>query len=325
MIQYRTTLILAALTLGVSLAVLLACGQGGSSGTVNEVSFGISDAPVGELHSVTITIESMTVSREGDDDIVIDTFDTDAGEVDRVTLDLLDYQGSERKLIVDAFELEVGSYQNIRLEILDENTGDSYVLEIGNRERKSLKVPSDQLKLGGFEVEDDGPQTFIVEFDLARAMTYNPGPDRYILKPRGVRVVEAEAAALVRGVALSELLDDCDGNAPGHSNRVYLYQEHGLEVDDLGDVFDPDIDTGVSEEIIEPLAVDTLDAEGNYEVALIPAGDYTLAFSCNAEADDADYLDGIEVPSPVGQLVEISLDPGDEFVCNFGLGVVDCS
>ncbi len=311
---------------GFALGLLLGCNGTDSSGTVNEVSFGISDAPVGELDSVTITIEAMTLNREGDDTI-IEMFDTDAGEVDRITLDLLVYQGSESKLIVDSFELEVGTYQNIRLEIDDDSTDDSYVLEAGDLERHELKVPSNELKLGGFEVEGDGPQTFIIEFDLTRAMTHNPGPpgpDRYILKPRGVRVVDVEAAALVRGEATSGLLDDCDDEDTDHANRVYVYEGHGLLADDLGDAFDPDVDGSAPETTVAPFAADTLDEGGLYEIGFIPAGDYTLAFSCNAAPDDAELLDGIEIPSPSDQIVEISLSAGDETECTFELGGATC-
>ncbi len=48
-------------SLGLALVLALACGRGGSSADTNEVTFGLSDAPVGNLESVTITIESMTL------------------------------------------------------------------------------------------------------------------------------------------------------------------------------------------------------------------------------------------------------------------------
>ena len=78
------------LSIGVLAMLILACGGSGSSGEVfnREISFGIPDAPVEELESVTITIESMTLNREGEDDVVIETFD---GDLERITIDLLDY------------------------------------------------------------------------------------------------------------------------------------------------------------------------------------------------------------------------------------------
>jgi len=318
------TAVFSVLCTGFALGLLLGCQGGESSGSVGEVSFRVSDAPVSDLESVTITIETMTVNREGDD-IVIETFDTDEGEVERVTLDLLDYQGSDSKLIVDSLELEIGTYQNIRLEILDASTEDSYVLEEGSAARHELKVPSDELKLGGFEVASDGAQTFVIEFNLHRAMTYNPGPDRYILKPRGVRVVEVEAAALIAGAAAEDLLDDCVSGVPELENRVYVYEGHDHPVEDLVDAFDPEVDMSAPESAVAPLAVETLDEDGRYEIAFLPAGNYTVAFACDAAADDAELLDGLEIPSPVDQVVELSLEPGDEAACDFELAGAGCS
>jgi hypothetical protein len=310
-----------------SLALLVACSNddGGSSNDTNEVSFGLSDAPIEALSSVTVTILSVTINREGDEDIVIDTFeDEDGVEHDSITVNLLDYQGSDSKMIIADLELETGEYQNVRLEIHDEDTDYSYVLEVDSEVRKELKVPSDELKLGGFEVENDGPQYFVFEFNLPRSMTHNPGKDRYIVKPHGVRVVDAEAAAVLRGVALREWLETCGATIEGNASPVYLYAGHELDASKLGDAFDPDVDGAVPPGTIEPYASEALGEFDSYEIGFIKAGDYTLAFSCNAPPDDADFYDGIMIPVPENQLIEISLEAGDDQVCDFELAGVVC-
>ena len=73
---------------------------------------------------------------------------------------------------------------------------------------------------------------------------------------------------------------------------------------------------------IAPLAVATLTEDaltGNWQYALgfLPAGDYTLAFSCDAEEDDAVDYDGITVPLPDGQISELGLQEGESAVCDF--------
>jgi hypothetical protein len=154
-------------------------------------------------------------------------------------------------------------------------------------------------------------------------MTYNPGPDRYILKPTGVRIVDVESAAALRGRASDDLLDDCDELDTDHANRIYLYEDHGLDTDDLGDNHDPDvIDPG---DFIAPFASATLDDANEFEIGFIPAGNYTLAFSCNAAPDNSEQLDGIVIPSPADQIIEVSLGTGDELACEFDLGGVSCS
>jgi hypothetical protein len=225
---------------------------------------------------------------------------------------------------VDSMELEVGHYQNVRLSIIDEDIDYSYVDETGGG-RKPIKVPSNELKLGGFEVTSDGPHVFIFEFALTKAMTYNPGPDRYIVKPRGIRIVEVEEAALIAGVVDPVLFDaeePCslkDDAALG--NVMYLYQGHDLDLDRLGDMFDPDVDLVAAMNLIEPYASENVAADGAYVIAYLPADQYTLAFSCDAEDDDSEADEGIVIPTPMDQWVEISLLPGEAKQCDFPVAV----
>ena len=43
-----------------------------------------------------------------------------------------------------------------------------------------------------------------------------------------------------------------------------------------------------------------------------------------AAPDDADLFDGIPIPAPENQLAEITLEAGDEQVCDFELAGVNC-
>ncbi len=46
-----------------------------------------------------------------------------------------------------------------------------------------------------------------------------------------------------------------------------------------------------------------------------PAGDYTLAISCDAVDNDPEFDDGILVPSPDEEYVEVSTSPGERWAC----------
>ncbi|MFT5695129.1 MAG: hypothetical protein ACI9QQ_001104 [Myxococcota bacterium] len=320
---------LVSLTFAASCLLMISCSQGDSSsnGDAQKVSFGISDAPVENLSSVTITIESMTIGRNDEEDIVIDSFNTGDGEVEQVTVNLLDFQGSDHMLFIQELELEAGTYQNIRLEVVDEDIESSFVIEVGSEARKELMVPSDTLQLGGFEVEDEGSQIFVLEFNLPRSMTYNPGPgpDRYILKPRGVRVIGVETAGSIGGVASEALLAACDAGDLDHSNRMYLYEGHGHDVANLADAFNPTVDLAVPEASIEPIAVEALNEEGGFNIAFLRAADYTLAFLCNGAPDDADIFNGLVIPAPEGTVIEITVEPGDSVMCDFGIEAQACA
>jgi hypothetical protein len=330
--SYSTTLVL--LSLG-----LLACGGGGGSGSSSNAStgtasFALSDAPVDGLSKVVITIDGMELRRKdgGDcdndpetDDCVFTHDFTENGEpTDTIQVDLLDLQGNDNQIIIEGLELEAGEYDQLRLSVIDENTGFSWVEEIeGGTARKELKVPSDGLKLGGFTVETGGVQVFVLEFDLRKAMTYNPGnKDRYILKPRGVRVVEVEAAASISGVVDTALFSDdttttCSAKLdPTDGNVIYLYQGHDLDPANLADNFDSELDGDAPDTAIAPYTSQGVEADGSYGIFYLPAGDYTLAFSCDAEYDDPDLLDGIVIPSPATEIVELSLGVGEPKTCD---------
>jgi hypothetical protein len=182
-------------------SVLSACGSSSNDSGINTSDVGIrfSDAPVEQLDSVMISVDQLVFNQSGED-IVVDTFTSEELNLidsDTFQLDLLDYQGLESSLVLDSVELPVGDYQNLRIVIQDNE--DTYVEESGSSIHKELKVPSGELKLGGFSVSDISSQTFVIEFGLRQAMTYNPGPDRYILKPTGVRIVRLEDAASISG------------------------------------------------------------------------------------------------------------------------------
>ena len=301
----------------------------------------MSDAPVGDLSEVVITIDGIELKRKGGDDCddetesddcaYIDRFTDEGVDVDTIQVDLLTLQGSDNKIIVEEIELEAGEYDQLRLSVIDEDTNYSWVKEKATGDTlKLLKVPSDELKLGGFTVDSGGVQVFIIEFNLHKAMTYNPGQDRYILKPRGVRVVDVETAASISGVVESTLFDG-NGTSPcidkddvNVGNVIYLYQGHGLNVDNLADNFDSDVDKSAPDAAIAPYASEIVAADGTYEIAYLAPGNYTLAFTCEAEADDSEILDGIAIPSPQTEIIELNIAEGESRVCDLPLAGGSC-
>jgi len=328
---------------------LIACGGGGGGGSTSSapdtgtVNIGLSDAPVENLSEVVITVDGLELRRRGsgdcdndpdtDDCVFIDQFTENGEDTDTVQVDLLALPGSDNQIIVDGLELEAGEYDQLRLSIIDEDINFSWVKETANADMlKELKVPSDELKLGGFTVESAGVQTFVIEFDLRKAMTYNPGPpgpDRYILKPTGVRVVEVAAAASISGTVASglftgNLTEPCSTKVEDDvGNVIYLYRGHDLNPDNLADNFDSAVDDSAPN-AIAPFTSQKVAADGSYGVFYLPAGNYTLAFSCDAEEDDPDLLDGIVIPLPDTELVELSLDEGESKTCDLPVIAGDC-
>ncbi len=315
---------------------LTACGGGGGGSSNNTtastgnatVSFGVADAPVDTAAAVVITVDQVRLRRDGASDVVIDRFTIPSlgiADADTFQIDLLDYRNGARALIVNGLVIPAGSYSQLVLHVLDEDVNLSYV-EMNDGERTPIKLPSGDLKLGGFSVIEGGVYTFTLDFDLRKAMTYNPGPDRYILKPRGVRIVSDALAATLGGTVDNVLFNVNSISAcaskidPTVGNVLYLYQGHNLDPSKLADVYDPDVATGVPAGAVNPYeAADVYqDDDGNwhYQFGFLPNGDYTLAFSCNAAGDFAESYDGAVIPLPSDQLVEVSLTAGQHKTCN---------
>jgi hypothetical protein len=335
--------------IGLGLAVALSgCGGGSSSDEEQAntpVSVLFSDAPVENAEKVVITVDAITFRRDGADDIVVDTFTSnELGIVDADTfqIDLLEVQGNDNRLVIDSVDLPVGDYSHLLISVLDEDVNLSYVEEVGTGALKPIKVPSDVLKLGGFTVGDFSTQTFVVEFGLRQSLVYNPGPpgqDRYILKPRGVRVVDLENASTIMGnVNLSALhtVAPCDAKADTQvDNMAYLYAGHGLDASLLGDVFvsqaaaEPgeDFDPNVPANVIAPVvAVDVEGGDVNgYLFSYLLDGDYTLALSCVATDDDPVVYNGIAIPAPGTEIVELSLGVEENLACDFPLVAGNCA
>jgi len=318
-------------------ACLSACGGGSSDEQAaieqSQVSIGFSDFPVEAAESVVITVDALVFVPENGDDIRVETFsssDLIMTDEDTFQFDLLEVQGNDFKLVLDEVTLPVGEYTELRIEVIDENTDLSYVVEIGDGPAvdriRELKVPSEELKLGAFTVDALSTQTFIVEFDLRQAMTYNPGPQRYILKPRGVRVVGLEQAATLSGtvdlpmIVTNEVCVDVEGGS-----ALYLYSGTELDASSLADNFDASVDTDAPAGLIAPYATAIPDELGSYLFSFVEPGNYTLAYTCLATTDDPEQHDGITIPAPATQIIELSLAAGDTNTCNLPLADGACA
>jgi hypothetical protein len=323
-----------------ALSILLyGCGGGGGGGSgdgstsnTGTVSLAVADALVDNADSVVITVDKVILRRDGASDVVIDRFTIPSlglSDTDTFQIDLLDYRNGNRLLIVDNLVVPAGTYSQLILQVLDNDVNYSYVDTLGNR--VPIKQPSEQLKLGGFTINANGVYAYTLDFDLRKAMTYNPGPDRYILKPRGVRVVSEQLASTLQGVVDNIILNldpGCmDKAVPAAGNVVYLYQNHNL-TGSLVDVYDPDIATGVPASAVNPYATATVyqasDSSWRYHFGYLPAGDYTLAFSCHAEGDHGDTYDRIAIPLPGTQRTEVTLTAGQQSECNLPIAAGHC-
>jgi len=316
--------------------MLTACGGGNSKEDTVVIeppppmfatfSLGVSDAPVDNAEEVVITIDSVTFKGDGLEDAVFDTFNNEAEgivDADTVTIDLLQFQGSAQLTILEGAEIPVGQYNQTIISVIDQDVELSYVTELGGA-KKPIKVPSDNLKLGGISFEDSAEnQALTVEFSLRKSLTYKPGPDEYNLKPTGVRIVDASETGTIVGIVDIDTINQ-DISCIADTHLIYLYQGIGLNSDNLADSFDTEQGASAPDNAIAPFdtVAPSFDNDSNsyrYEFGFIPVGDYTLAYACNTgeNGDEPDDYDGITIPNPVNQLTEVNVAIDTETVQDF--------
>jgi hypothetical protein len=231
-----------------------------------------------------------------------------------VQVDLKQFQGGASALLLDDTELEPGLYKNLILHVLDESVGDglSYVIEKMGGGQVPMKQPSQKLKLGGFEVASQGVQRFTIHFDLRTALVQNQNGSRYNLKPHGVTIVDNATVSSLSGTVAPELITACPEAEPVGS-FVYLYPGHVTDTALLVDNYDS-ADTTITPPVgtIKPdnSTEVTMNGDGEYSYAFgfIPAGNYTVAFTCSGAGDDpAQYQELITIPNPNEQRYDVVL------------------
>jgi hypothetical protein len=327
-------LLLPALLLVLALFSLHGCGCGfdcNSNGSNNSgnpalLTLGLSDSLPEDLKKVVIQINSITFRRSGADDVVINTFTVpEQGLTDAPSfqIDLLNYHGVKQLTVIEALELASGNYSEVSIAINTDSINNSYVQQ-DDDSLKAIKVSGGVLTLPGMKLSS-GDQVFTIEFSLAQALQFQAGDDNYLLTTNGMRIEDNLTGATLSGQVESSLFNTvspCSAKTtPTSGNRIYLYEGSNLARATLADVFTSASATTPPAAAHAPFAVASLTESsqtGNWEYAFgyVPAGDYTLAFSCNTADDESVQYNGLQIPLPDNQVYNITLSEADKSVCN---------
>ncbi|MDA3920123.1 MAG: DUF4382 domain-containing protein [Salinisphaera sp.] len=300
------TLLVAAAT------VLTACGGGGnnspsttlsstSASSTGSVSLAATDAPVDGVSQVQVTFDAIGLKPHGKPMQMI-TLDTP--DVISNLLDLTD--GNASPPILDGRAVPAGQYDYIRLYIAP-RAPDSFVVE-DNGGQHDLLLPGQQannnaqrfLQLNtGFTVPAGGTADFTIDFQLRKALVKAPGQKGdYFLRP-SLRLINNVEAGTIKGTVADSLVQDasCSNDlVADKGDAVYLYAGNPQTLGDVyinsqGQPVDPATNPLVTAEVKQN--PDT----GAYEFTLgfVKAGAYTLAFTCQALADQPETADSISL------------------------------
>lgn len=277
---------------------LTACGGDGSSDRAprGTASFDITDAPADDVTLVKLTISGIALKPENGRQHMIE-FDQPV-----VIDNLLALQGGNFAELLPDQDFRAGKYNWVRLYVVG-GGDDSYVItDLGGQEE--LFVPGQQSAnenpryvqlVSGFVIPAGGNVDFTIDVDLRKALTNPVGKDYYLLRP-AMRIIDNSDTGSISGTVADALVMDesCSNDLiSDEGSAVYLYAGADAVT---GDVYVDEMGADIGGD--NPLAVANVSQNletGLYEyrIGFVPAGDYTVAFTCNALDDMPDMDDAL--------------------------------
>lgn len=281
------------LTIGLFiLYTLTGCGGGSSNDTPKTAAFSlaITDGPIESASAVVISFTEVELKPANGSSV---TLQLDSA----ATLNLLDYQGQISAPLVQNAMLPTGEYNWVRLGVDQaasyiEIDGAQYPLEIPSSAQTGLKLNQ------GFTLAAGGVNAFTLDFDLRKSV-HQEGTGDYKLRPT-VRMVDNLEVGTVEGTVAANLIETvtCENNGANNDmgNLVYLFQGADTPVNDIqGQATDP-LTTAI-------VSYEETSMTYQFEIGFVAAGDYTAAFTCDGQLDDAQTADMINFSNPVSLTV----------------------
>lgn len=252
--------------------------------TQSSFSLRLTDAPLDGVTKVVIQFSGVQIL--GDNEIKSTTFTF----VTPQTIDLLQLQGAKTAVLLNEVPIEVGTYSEIRLFTSSDNSA-SYV-ETSDGGIHELKIPSGSssgLKLKGeVTVTTQRDSAYIIDFDLLKSVVKAGNSGKYNLKPV-LRLISDSTVGHISGMVKSALLinDSCSDSNVDTFNRVYVFEGHNQTPNDINQS-DSDQITPITTSAVK---YNIKNDQYAFEAAFLPAGDYTIAITCNANLENLDSDD----------------------------------
>jgi hypothetical protein len=243
------------------------------------ISLRLTDAPVEDIAKVVITLLSIELNSNTLEKSLSITFDT------AKTVDLLSLQGLHTETLLSSLEIPAGDYHEIRL-IIDDSPLSTYI-ELSDGSIHDLKVPSGSesgLKIDGlWSIDADQTAAYTIDFDLLKSVVKAGASGKYLLKPV-LRIVDDATTGHIRGTVDPALLSaaSCSDSDPETHSVAYVYSGANVTPADVDLSIDSDVDPITTANIV----MDSTTGDFIFEAAFLEAGDYTVAFTCNADLED---------------------------------------
>ena len=276
------------LTFGLA-ASLGACSGGGESAPEGKakLSLRLTDAPIDMASRVVVQFTEVRLRKK---DGGWQDFPLDAPQA----IDLLQLHGTNTADLLSDIEVDAGDYDEIRL-LVDPTPNTSFIeLSVGGLTHP-LVMPSgisSGLKLkGDFTLRSTRASNLTVDFDLRKSIVLT-GAGTYRLKPV-LRLVDDANAGHIRGMVDVSKLDNSLGNCsdadPLTYNALYVFDGSNVIPDDINQTSSSNVEPVTTTAIM----FDTTSGSYMYEAAFLPAGNYTIAFTCRSDFEDVEADDDL--------------------------------
>lgn len=249
------------------LLLLAACEQG-------TVQLEVADAPVDDADRVVVQFTGVVLHRS---DGETETFDFASPK----SIDLAAQVEGATALLLDGTGMDEGSFSSIQLKVSADGSGTDSFVDVDGTLTPLLLDDADVSRLRvarSFSVERLEETRLVIDFDLRKSV-HKPDAagEPYDLRP-SLRAVDPEDTGAVSGTVSAAL-----AGAAGCRPAVYAYTGFGVTPDDAGSALPPYAST----------IVRLSSSAFAYRIAFLPAGNYTVAFTCEAASDDPELDDDI--------------------------------
>lgn len=255
---------------------LSSCGGGGTSG----LNIYVTDAPVDLASSIVLSFSKVVLNGPNVPKPQTIAFNPVS------SLNVFQLQGGLSGALAVQVPIATGHYTDLKITLAANSLSaqssitlpdGTHILYIPNSQSDIVDVPVDFKFVSGQTVN------LMLDFDMRKSIVQDPSdPTKYILIPSVRAILSDESGSIVGRVDPS--LITCTTPA------VYVYS---------GKVSTPtDVDSNAPAGTLQPLAtalvgLNSTSGEYDFTSAFLPAGTYTVAFTCQASQDVANQADNI--------------------------------
>jgi hypothetical protein len=188
-------------------------------------------------------------------------------------IDLADDNGVLR--LFTSEQLGDGSYTGVRL-LFDEDRTDDAFVSTGSGTQFPLNLADGDYASLSFSIDDNenSSESFTLLLDLRQSLSFDDDNDEYTLTP-ALRAVDTSEMSRIEG----DVSVTCPSGDSLERGAVYLFQGNDITPDDIDG-------SGVEPFATAPVFTATTGGGFFYSLRYLPAGDYTLAVSCNGNDED---------------------------------------